>query len=412
MQDPEQDRTGGAARFDAADGWDYRSLTAFRGVAALMVVCYHYTGGFVPDLDPRRVTELIFQGYLWVDFFFMLSGFVLAHAYGRTFRGGVEPRAMRSFVLARVARIYPLHLVVLAGFVLIELCRGLSIWTGVASFPLAPFDGPKSLGALLLNIGLLQSYGFQDHLSWNGPAWSISAEWMAYLCFPVLVLIGARLAPRHVLGVVALCLLGLAALSGGGRDLDVTYNGGVWRGLFGFVLGMVIHAAMPWLRARAIGRWLGAGASVLAIGALLLLVMHLGVADLISTSLMGVLLTALALNDRAGGRLAAGLARPVPMWLGQISYSVYLGHMLLLEAVLVGGQVLLGHPPGIGLGLWGSIALVVPLFVLALLFGQLLHHRVEQPAREAWRRSRLGRRFVDWGATPAQPGPAPRGAGR
>ncbi|TMV40436.1 hypothetical protein FGG78_42390, partial [Thioclava sp. BHET1] len=64
-----------------AERWDYQSLTAFRGIAALLVVFYHFSGGFMPDLKPEAVTDFVDESYLWVDFFFLLSGFVLAHVY-------------------------------------------------------------------------------------------------------------------------------------------------------------------------------------------------------------------------------------------------------------------------------------------------------------------------------------------
>lgn len=77
------------------------SLTAFRGIAAITVVVYHFSGGFLPELRPGDYTAFFSRSYLWVDFFFLLSGFVLAHSYADKFRdglrGGTEALRSRAF---------------------------------------------------------------------------------------------------------------------------------------------------------------------------------------------------------------------------------------------------------------------------------------------------------------------------
>src|SRR4051812_1010229 len=87
------------------------SHTALRGVAALLVVLFHYRTILGPAFNMDGYTSFLAKSYLWVDFFFILSGFILCHVYGT--RPGENQRSMLEFLQARLARIYPLHLATL-----------------------------------------------------------------------------------------------------------------------------------------------------------------------------------------------------------------------------------------------------------------------------------------------------------
>ena len=102
---------------------DIHSLTALRGVAALLVVVYHFSGSFLPALDLTYHSGIISKFYLWVDFFFLLSGFILVHVYGDRFSAAKTWPTVREFIFARLARIYPLHLAVPMGFLALELVK-------------------------------------------------------------------------------------------------------------------------------------------------------------------------------------------------------------------------------------------------------------------------------------------------
>src|SRR5438270_9371433 len=92
------------------------SLTPLRGIAALWVVIFHFCWYF-PAVHPERYTGAVYKGYLAVDMFFVLSGFVITHVYKEGFARRVTSRHYRDFLKARVARIYPLHITVLLLFV-------------------------------------------------------------------------------------------------------------------------------------------------------------------------------------------------------------------------------------------------------------------------------------------------------
>src|SRR3546814_8342900 len=159
------------------------ALTSLRGIAALLVVCYHFSGGFLPNLDPGRYSDFVPKGYLWVDLFFVLSGFIITHAYGDAFAERARWGSIRAFLFARMARIYPLHLFVLAAFMGLELVRwGLEV-LGHARFHEAPFSDATHVGAIVTNVMMLLAGGVADSPTWNWHAWSIAAEWFAYLSF-------------------------------------------------------------------------------------------------------------------------------------------------------------------------------------------------------------------------------------
>jgi peptidoglycan/LPS O-acetylase OafA/YrhL len=161
------------------------SLTSLRGLAALWVVLYHYEVIYFSQLNPSNYTHLLEKGYLAVDLFFMLSGFVLTHVYRRAFTVNVA-KHYRDFLLSRVARLYPLHILVLLLFLTTALTSQLIQYIATGIFQDIPLEGPRSLAALAANLFMLQGLG-AGQLSWNYPAWSISIEFIAYLFFPFIL---------------------------------------------------------------------------------------------------------------------------------------------------------------------------------------------------------------------------------
>jgi len=354
------------ARQDSASREEFTALTAFRGFAALLVVVFHYSGSFLPNLVFTDYTEFFEKGYLWVDFFFLLSGFVISHAYGRKFVEGVRWEGFKQFAFARLARIYPLHAFVLLGFLLLELVRVPLYDAGYLHTQ--PFTKDMSPYLLGLNFAMLQTTALADRLSWNGPAWSIGAEWVVYLVFPLLAVTLMRRGWRRFLVPLAVAAAGLVLISQGGRDLDVTYDFGLLRCLFEFLGGVMLYRLFTTGRMTVLRRdWVP-----LVILALLLGAMHLGLPDLLAPLLMAVLILALAANT---GRVGRALSWRPFTWLGQISYSVYLSHMLVLQIVLTVSRVLLEHRLGRFLDpLQSVLALLVFLGGIVALSALLYRH--------------------------------------
>jgi peptidoglycan/LPS O-acetylase OafA/YrhL len=164
---------------------DIASHHGIRGMAAFLVFVFHLQvilawGG----IDLVKVAPMLGRsGYLWVDCFFVLSGFILSYVYAAQFDPvhGRSASAAGAFWRARFARIYPLHAATLATLVLIRESASLA---GLGRADV--LYGKDTLPALVSNALLVQSWELHGRLTWNVPAWSISTEAAAYLLFPVL----------------------------------------------------------------------------------------------------------------------------------------------------------------------------------------------------------------------------------
>jgi peptidoglycan/LPS O-acetylase OafA/YrhL len=160
----------------------FRVLDGWRGIAALLVAIFHLNiASAIYSLDFIR------NAYLFVDFFFVLSGFVITHSCAE--RLGT-PEGVGMFALRRLGRLWPLHIVVLLAMVIVESARAISAARG-ASFYNPPFAGATSLHSILTNLVFGQSFGIEQQLTWNPPSWSICAEFWTYLIFAAALLIGA-----------------------------------------------------------------------------------------------------------------------------------------------------------------------------------------------------------------------------
>ncbi|NKE44029.1 acyltransferase [Roseomonas frigidaquae] len=341
-----------------------RALTSVRGIAAWFVVVFHFREA-LPAATPGWVQLAAAHGYLAVDLFFMMSGFVIALNYARQFEGGADARGLLTFYGFRLARIYPLHLFMLLAYLSVPAALVLFSRSGL---PEAGFDPEYYVASLLL----IQNWGMFDELRWNIPAWSISTEWFAYLVFPLLVLaITRRLrtagATLALLGGLLLLLGGVTWWQGGGLGSDIP-RFGLLRCVIEFGIGMCIH------RVCALRGGAPAAGPAFALGALLCLGSVAFVADYLLAPLGFVLLIFHLLDGRNG--LARLLENRGLEWLGLVSYSTYLSHYLIKVWVkfLLEGR---GFPEGLPLLAY----LLATLAASALLF-----HLVEKPGQR-WGRA-------------------------
>jgi peptidoglycan/LPS O-acetylase OafA/YrhL len=183
------------------------TLTPLRGIAALLVVVFHITCYLVPLTAPGQ-TELISMGWLWVDFFFILSGFILCHVYSDFFKNGVSRTEYRRFILARFARVYPLHLVTLGLAVLLIV-----VINFLAQGVMATLKWSFDLKTIPASLVLLQSMGLYPAAPLNGPSWSLSTEWWVYLVFPFLVSPLMHLKPWSKAGIFLLVVASYLVLT-------------------------------------------------------------------------------------------------------------------------------------------------------------------------------------------------------
>jgi len=322
---------------------DVPALTGVRGVAALLVACYHY---FLPVL-PYGSTghQLLGRGYLYVDLFFVLSGYVMALNYGWLFAGGVRLTSVAAFLWKRFARIYPLYACVLAAMTLgYWLVHGDFVrhegWIVVA------MADPRV--EIPLNVALVQSWGFAEAVV--GQAWSVSTEVAAYLVFPWLAYLVLRRPAAHpvrtlVILLAAMCLPVISTWLAAG---DGQYHIGtldIWNGppallrcLGGFLIGMILHHLASWASV-CIAFTDMFGFAVIAVYVALLLA---EAPDLVLYPALPLLVLCLAGNQGWMGKM---FGSPPVYVLGLLSYAFYLVHVYFIPATNWFERVLAGTVP-------------------------------------------------------------------
>lgn len=308
---------------------EIRALTSLRGIAALLVVFNHLRetpflrDGWVLD----QYSQFAVQAYLWVDFFFILSGFVIAYVYGERLMGSSSRADHVRFLIKRLGRIYPLHIAVLVAYIVLEGAKLAAVPGGGDAFT---NNAPATIPA---QVFLLHAWGVSNRLTWVFASWSISAEWMAYLLFPVMAFLAWRIGrPMHMLIGILVCFLALygaerVALSSGVVWEHMTTWFALLRALPEFMIGVFLFRLTEILPARA---KLLIGSNLLLIAAIIcvLLTMHFAVPDLLTVIACTGLVLAAALNQ---GMVSSALGIWPLYALGLISYSIYLTNQLVIR---------------------------------------------------------------------------------
>ena len=221
---PEQDR---AKHFNVLDSW--------RGICALLVALFHFDGYW-----HLYDANFIRGSWLFVDFFFVLSGFVVTHAYMRRLGNWMD---FRNFVIRRFGRLWPLHIATLLFLVLPEIVKFILLKFGGFSSSRPAFSGASDGGALIANIFLVQSLGFYDNLTWNTVSWSISTEFYTYIVFAAIVLF-ARVPRAILLWSVAVVLVSVFVSAATFSPPDVAethFRFAMFRCLYGFFVGHLVY---------------------------------------------------------------------------------------------------------------------------------------------------------------------------
>ncbi len=329
-------------------------LSAARGLLALWVFAYHAN----LHLQFAAFGGLIGRGYLGVDGFFILSGLVLAHRYPAPRQ---TPGAYARFWWRRLMRLYPTALAML-----LVLATGylLARAGGVHPHQALRADGRE----FLLQLLLLNGWGFSHGWTWNYPSWSISTEWAGYLLFPLLALGAARLGRRAAAcgaAAAGLCLLAVAAFSPSG--LNLSYQGALPRFFPEFISGILLARLLrgsqppPPLLPGVLGL-------VLLLLGIWLRALTTG-GDAVTAAGLWLILWALAAGRQ---RVFAGL--PALVALGALSYPLYMAYAPV-ELVFARLWDHWRLDPTRWPFLW-----LVPMFLGVLALAWMTAHLVERPA--------------------------------
>lgn len=347
---------------------DIRNLTSLRFFAAMWVVLFHYWPNLSAVMPP-----VIAKGYLGVELFFTLSGFILSHVY----LDSVETGGFRyfGFLWARLARVYPLHLATLVGVGAMALgaeAVGRSVDANILSWSSLP-----------ANLLMVHAWGLAPAAGWNHPSWSISAEWFAYLSFPLFAWTALKLKHRPWLAVAA-AAGAMAALYAAFQHLTgeslthATIAWGALRIVPCFALGCAVN--LLWRSDAVRGRSLS-GLGALFSGAAILAAAQFSAPDTVLVALFGAFILCLASLSSAG--LNSGGGR-LFVYFGEISYSIYMicipWKLLFVNVVSTIFHFDKAHLP---LGVW--IVFLVSVIPLAA----LSYHLIEKPARGWMRRWRV-----------------------
>jgi hypothetical protein len=317
---PDQRVDAGAdLRFAALDGW--------RGTAALVVCLYHLS-----VLGTFYDVSLVRNGGYFVEFFFVLSGFVLAHAYAGSLRDRIS---LAAFIVRRVGRLWPLHAFTLGLLVAYEVIKWSALRFADLRAGAGAFVGETGLHALILNTFLLHGLGTFPMPTWNVPSWSISAEFFTYLLFGWICF--------RVYGRLSLVALAIALTAGGVAAFLLQVQGAAWlRAAFpicvcNFFLGVAAYGAFRYIRSRVRLPW-----AYLEIVALLLIGLAFEFAWLHELVIVLPLLFAGVIIVFAfeEGQVSRVLCTGGFQYLGKISYSIYLVHFVIITGINGGSRVL------------------------------------------------------------------------
>ena len=348
---------------------EIKALTSLRGLAAMAVVLQHFSAtaqlnasGWIPSIVPH--------GYMAVDFFFVLSGFIMSYTYLAEFET-LGLKAYGPFLWKRVARIFPLGIAVTT--ILLLLGAVTSFWSMQWLF-INEAARAEGLG-LAVVINLLHLQGFFNGFNLNDPSWSISVELGAYLLFPALLFLVFHTRPMVTAVFIALGMLVMFKIA----SLSPGYGlGARWapldlgRCIAEFSFGMLVYrtyaGSSSWRRIGA-DRWTW-------------LIVMLGVAsflarvDLLAAAVFPLVVLAFALNRGMPSRL---LSTQIPYYLGTISFSIYLMHHMFRapESWLVRYF----HPAPLSPAMALTFAAFGSLSVLP--FAALAYHTIERPGRTA-----------------------------
>jgi peptidoglycan/LPS O-acetylase OafA/YrhL len=357
---------------------DFVALTTFRAIGALCVIQYHAWS----LVQPAWPQSWLFPGFvLWPDYFFALSGFILMHVYGKTLF--TRKDSLYNFFVQRVARIYPLHLFVLLALIAIECLRWIATQNGINAGP-AVFEGGNQPKYIITNLLLIQAWGVQHTNSWNVPAWSISAEFACYLIFPLFIRYKLVEDKWRAVLVALMAVSGLICIQAKHDDFGATFDLGAVRALSSFSLGCLLYQYRPTLL-----KGLSFIPSALLQSAVLIGVVIAYQANALPLVYIPLWLLLIASFTYENTAVARVLSWGPFVQLGEMSYSLYMVHALILSPIIISASAM----PDLlkSFVTWPPILILLLILGATCLLSIFTYNYIEKPGR-AYVRKRFDRK--------------------
>jgi len=290
----------------------FDTLDSLRGISALMIVLFHS-----PFHTQTIFSDFIKHSSLFVDMFFILSGFVMAHSYIDKIKKGLS---FKYFFIKRLLRLYPLHIVTLFIWLILLSIKYYLFTIGVEQNN--PFE-INNLYSFIANIFLLQ--GFLDYTSWNYPSWSISLEFYIYILFFILY---KYLKVNYILLCIFLFIIYLSIVY---DFFDIYIIKRSFQTILEFFLGVVLYRLYTLLREFYYNKTILTIFETILIISLIYTISEYDNSTLKFTTLlilfMGVTLIS---SFDIKGLIGEFLTNQKFVFIGKISYSIYMLHSLLL----------------------------------------------------------------------------------
>lgn len=290
----------------------FEALDSFRGLCAISVVMFHMS-------LVSSITEINFfrNSFMFVEFFFVLSGFVLAHGYA--YKSELK---FRPYIIVRFFRLYPLHLFMFTVFFVIELIKLLVVKYTNLYFNNEAFTGPTSFQEILPNLLLIQSwFPFADSLSFNYPSWSISIEFYIYiiLFFTIFFFQNHKAIVWLFISTIAFIMIFL--------DSNI-FKAPVLRGLSCFFGGAFVYSLYREISHIKVSYLIGSLIELVSVSLIIKSLQSQTNLHNIAASLL-FMLTVLIFSFESGF-ISNILKNHRFQYLGKLSYSIYMTHAAIL----------------------------------------------------------------------------------
>ncbi len=286
---------------------------------------------------------------------------------------------IKDYIFLRIGRLYPMHIFMLLGFVILEL-------TKFVIGPGQPFDTEyKSPVSLLANIFLIHGLNIFDVATWNGPSWSISVEFYTYILYALLLAVFRK--KILWLAVAAIIIVPITFWLSHHVSVDhMTSRYAFSRCLYGFSLGLLCHAAYVKFREKFQS---SNAAEILCLAMIILFVSFCG-DDRISFFTPWIFGIAVFVFAQEKGAVSRILRGKYFMALGALSYSIYMTHTLLLVCLenVLGKLGLIGN-----LNLWVGDMLQILSLIGVIAVSAFTYRWIETPANN-WFRNYVRRKHA------------------